>query len=114
MPVNQSVFRHWLIRKGDLLEMGAYGDSRVRHLILGSTTSKLIHTSLVPILLSRWEAGCCLFPSCSQRPCSASLEALGITCGVVRSGTSVDVNNLWMALSDRFVTLYLLGYQPVK
>ena len=114
MPVNQSVFRRCLIRKGDLLEMGAFGDSRVRHLILGSTTSKLIHTSLVPILLSPWEAGYCLFPSCSQRRCSASLEAPGVIYGVARSGASADVNNLWMSLSNGFVTLHLLGYQSVK
>ncbi len=37
----------------DLLVMGAYGHSRVRHLILGSTTSELIRTCLVSVLLFR-------------------------------------------------------------
>lgn len=37
----------------DLLVMGAYGHSRVRRLILGSTTTTLIRTCLVPILLFR-------------------------------------------------------------
>ena len=37
----------------DLLVMGAYGHSRVRQLILGSTTTQLIRTCLVPVLLLR-------------------------------------------------------------
>lgn len=37
----------------DLLAMGAYGHSRIRHLILGSTTSTLLRTSPVPVLVIR-------------------------------------------------------------
>lgn len=37
----------------DLLVMGAYGHSRVRRLILGSTTTTLIRTCHVPVLLFR-------------------------------------------------------------
>lgn len=37
----------------DLLMMGAYGHSRVRQLILGSTTTHLIRTCQVPVLLFR-------------------------------------------------------------
>lgn len=37
----------------ELLAMGAYGHSRIRQLILGSTTSTLLRTSPVPILILR-------------------------------------------------------------
>lgn len=37
----------------DLLVMGAYGHSRVRNLILGSTTTHLIRTCQIPVLLFR-------------------------------------------------------------
>lgn len=37
----------------DLLAMGAYGHSRVRQLILGSTTTTLLRTCHVPVLLFR-------------------------------------------------------------
>ena len=37
----------------DLLVMGAYGHSPIRQFILGSTTTSLIRTCLVPILLFR-------------------------------------------------------------
>lgn len=37
----------------DLLAMGAYGHSRMRHLILGSTTTTLLRTSPVPVLVIR-------------------------------------------------------------
>jgi len=37
----------------DLLVMGAYGHSRVRSLIIGSTTSEMIRTCRVPIVLMR-------------------------------------------------------------
>ncbi|WP_193211110.1 universal stress protein [Luteolibacter marinus] len=40
-------------RSADLLVMGAYGHSRVRQLILGSTTTSLIRTCQVPVLLFR-------------------------------------------------------------
>lgn len=37
----------------DLLVMGAYGHSRIRNLIVGSTTTQVLRTSLVPVLLLR-------------------------------------------------------------
>ena len=37
----------------DLLVMGAYGHSRIRNLIIGSTTTQMIRSCLVPILLFR-------------------------------------------------------------
>ena len=37
----------------DLLVMGAYGHSRIRHLLVGSTTTSVIRTSSLPILLLR-------------------------------------------------------------
>lgn len=40
-------------RKAQLLIMGAYGHSRIRHLIIGSTTTTLIRTCTVPVLLFR-------------------------------------------------------------
>jgi nucleotide-binding universal stress UspA family protein len=40
-------------REIDLLVMGAYGHSRVRNLILGSTTTHLIRTCHIPVVLFR-------------------------------------------------------------
>ncbi|MDR9483783.1 MAG: universal stress protein [Sediminimonas sp.] len=37
----------------DMLVMGAYGHSRIRSLVIGSTTSEMIRTCLVPVLLMR-------------------------------------------------------------
>jgi len=37
----------------DLLVMGAYGHSRIRTLIIGSTTTALIRSCKVPVLLFR-------------------------------------------------------------
>ena len=37
----------------DVLVMGAYGHSRIRHLIVGSTTTATIRTCLIPVLLLR-------------------------------------------------------------
>jgi nucleotide-binding universal stress UspA family protein len=37
----------------ELLVMGAYGHSRIRHLIVGSTTTAVIRTCLIPVLLLR-------------------------------------------------------------
>lgn len=37
----------------DLLLMGAYGHSRIRHLVLGSTTLQLLRRSHIPVLLFR-------------------------------------------------------------
>ncbi|MDP3069248.1 MAG: universal stress protein [Opitutaceae bacterium] len=39
--------------KTSLLVMGAYGHSRIRHLILGSTTTTMIRTVPIPVLLFR-------------------------------------------------------------
>lgn len=36
-----------------LIVMGAYGHSRIRHLIIGSTTTAVIRTCLIPVLLLR-------------------------------------------------------------
>jgi len=36
-----------------LLAMGAYGHSRIRHLVIGSTTAQLLRSSHIPILLFR-------------------------------------------------------------
>ena len=37
----------------DLLVMGAYGHSRIRNLIIGSTTTEMIRSCLVPVMLFR-------------------------------------------------------------
>ena len=37
----------------DMLVMGAYGHSRIRTLIIGSTTTEMIRSCLVPIMLFR-------------------------------------------------------------
>ena len=37
----------------DLMIMGAYGHSRIRHLLVGSTTTAMIRRSAVPLLLLR-------------------------------------------------------------
>lgn len=39
--------------KADLLVMGAYGHSRIRTMILGSTTTQLLRTCQIPVLLLR-------------------------------------------------------------
>ncbi|MBC7204256.1 MAG: universal stress protein [Pusillimonas sp.] len=40
-------------RRVDMLVMGAYGHSRIRELIMGSTTTTLLRTSPVPVLIIR-------------------------------------------------------------
>ena len=37
----------------DFLIMGAYGHSRIRHLVIGSTTAQMLRGSQIPILLFR-------------------------------------------------------------
>ncbi|MGB5975078.1 MAG: universal stress protein, partial [Nodosilinea sp.] len=37
----------------DLLLMGAYGHNRIRHLVIGSTTSQILRGSRIPVLLFR-------------------------------------------------------------
>ncbi|HHP7232302.1 MAG TPA: universal stress protein [Xenococcaceae cyanobacterium] len=39
--------------KIDFLIMGAYGHSRIRHLVIGSTTAQMLRSSAIPILLFR-------------------------------------------------------------
>jgi len=40
-------------RNIDLLVMGAYGHSRIRHLVIGSTTAQMLRSSHIPVLLFR-------------------------------------------------------------
>jgi nucleotide-binding universal stress UspA family protein len=50
----EAVLPGYITRMGvDLLVMGAYGHSRIRHLIVGSTTTTLLRTSPVPVLILR-------------------------------------------------------------
>jgi nucleotide-binding universal stress UspA family protein len=37
----------------NLLMMGAYGHSRIRHLIIGSTTTQILRISNIPVLVFR-------------------------------------------------------------
>ena len=37
----------------DLLVMGAYGHSKIRRMIVGSTTSEMVRTCQVPVLMFR-------------------------------------------------------------
>jgi nucleotide-binding universal stress UspA family protein len=37
----------------DLLVMGAYGHSRIRNLLVGSTTTTMLQTTALPVLLLR-------------------------------------------------------------
>lgn len=49
-----SVLREYLVTHTlDLLVMGAYGHSRIRELIVGSTTTTLLRTSPAPVLIMR-------------------------------------------------------------
>ena len=44
----------WLASQGtSLLVMGAYGHSRIRHLVVGSTTTTLLRLSPCPVLVLR-------------------------------------------------------------
>lgn len=44
----------WLAAQGaSLLVMGAYGHSRIRHLVVGSTTTTLLRLSPCPVLVLR-------------------------------------------------------------
>ena len=40
-------------RGADLLVMGAYGHSRIRNLIIGSTTTQMIQACKIPVMLFR-------------------------------------------------------------
>ena len=50
---DEAVAREVSERNIDFLVMGAYGHSRVRNLILGSTTTHLVRTCKVPVMLFR-------------------------------------------------------------
>ena len=47
------IMKHIHEQKSDMLAIGAYGHSKLRNLFIGSTTSTLIHSSPVPVLLSK-------------------------------------------------------------
>ncbi len=50
----EKVISHHVENHGiDLLVMGAYGHSRIRNLMIGSTTTQMIRSCLVPVLLFR-------------------------------------------------------------
>ena len=50
----EAAIRDYVTETGaSLLVMGAYGHSRIRHLIMGSTTTTLLRTSPVPVLILR-------------------------------------------------------------
>jgi nucleotide-binding universal stress UspA family protein len=45
---------HWAHQtKADLIVMGAYGHTRIREFVLGSTTHQVLHHTTVPVLLAR-------------------------------------------------------------
>ncbi len=50
---NAVIARHVQDHAIELIVMGAYGHSRIRSLILGSTTTQILRTCLVPVLLLR-------------------------------------------------------------
>ena len=50
----ETALEHKITAEGfDLLVMGAYGHSRLRNLIIGSTTTAMIRACKVPVLLYR-------------------------------------------------------------
>lgn len=50
----ESVLGHYRKEHGiDLMIMGAYGHSRIRHLLIGSTTTAMLRKSTIPLLLLR-------------------------------------------------------------
>ncbi len=51
--VEDSIEDYVVDSKADLLVMGAYGHSRIRQLIIGSTTSDLLRRCRIPVLLFR-------------------------------------------------------------
>ena len=51
--VDKVIARHVQDEAIDLLVMGAFGHSRLRHLIIGSTTTEMIRSCKIPILLVR-------------------------------------------------------------
>jgi nucleotide-binding universal stress UspA family protein len=50
----EAVLHDYIVGRGiDLLVMGAYGHSRIRHLIIGSTTTTMLRTATVAVLVLR-------------------------------------------------------------
>ena len=47
------ISEHVATKNIDLLVMGAYGHSRIRNLMIGSTTTQMIRSCLIPVLLFR-------------------------------------------------------------
>jgi nucleotide-binding universal stress UspA family protein len=52
-PAEEVIARAVEEQRSNLLVMGAYGHSRIRHLIIGSTTTTMIRTVHVPVLMFR-------------------------------------------------------------
>ena len=52
-PPDAAISRHVQDHAIDLIVMGAYGHSRIRSLILGSTTTEVLRSCQVPVLLLR-------------------------------------------------------------
>jgi len=52
-PAEEVIPRYQVREKIDLLIMGAYGHSRIRHLILGSTTTALLRTCTTALIVLR-------------------------------------------------------------
>jgi len=52
-PPEEVIARRAAAEEIDLLVMGAYGHSRVRNLIIGSTTTAMIRSVLIPVMLFR-------------------------------------------------------------
>ena len=51
--VEKVIAEHVADNNIDMLLMGAYGHSRIRHLLIGSTTTEMMRTCLVPVMLFR-------------------------------------------------------------
>jgi len=49
----KAIFNYIIQHDISLLIMGAYGHSRIRHLVIGSTTAQLLRSSNIPVLLFR-------------------------------------------------------------
>lgn len=52
-PADSAIARRVETDAIDLLVMGAYGHSRIRNLIIGSTTSQMIRSCMIPVVLFR-------------------------------------------------------------
>ncbi|MEZ5462633.1 universal stress protein [Dokdonella sp.] len=52
-PADAAIAKHVQEQPIDLIVMGAYGHSRIRSMILGSTTTEVLRSCLVPVLLLR-------------------------------------------------------------